>query len=246
MSGTPVWTDPDFADLLAEDPELVAIADALQATRPPLPRRRLPARRVGLAAAAIVAVTAIVLVAPRGGGSQAATLKRIRSALTPRPGWVLHERDVTRQIEVAGGPPVEIVSESWTRYAAPYSFREVIRRPGSPPVEKSGTVRNGAHLPRDPAAELRRAVAAGQAAIAGRLTVNGRSMLRIVPTTPQRYGPWVDYVDATTFRPVRFEFSGLPVRGRNGIPHPSTSVVTITAYAYLPPTTVNLRLANAP
>lgn len=264
----PVWLDPDFAELLAEDPELVAIADAVRLTGAARPVRRRPTwlLRLGAVAAVVVAVLAIVLAAPWNRGSQAAVLEKIRSALTPRPGWILHERDVTRQIEAANGRPVAIVSESWTRYAPPYTFREVVRRPGSAPVEEGGALRSGqafvfdpatktlyrdnalirgvARVQRDQAAELRRAIAAGKAAVAGRITIDGRTLLRIVPTTPQRYGFWVDYVDGTTFRPVRFELSGLPVRGKDGIPHPSTSVTTVTAYDYLPPTAHNLRLAD--
>lgn len=264
----PVWTDPDFAELLAEDPELVAIADAVQLTGAARPVRRRPTLllRVGAVAAVVVVAVAVVLAAPWNRGSQAAVLERIHAALTPRPGWILYERVVTREIEVADGRPVTIVSESWTRYAPPYAFREVVRRRGSPPVEEGGALRSGrvfvydrathrlyrddasirgaARVPRDEAAELRGAIAAGKAAVAGRITLDGRGLLRIVPTTPQRYGFWVDYVDATTFTPVRFELSGLPVRGKDGVPHPSTSVTTVTAYEYLPPTAHNLRLVD--
>lgn len=264
----PVWLDADFAELLAEDPELVAIADAVRLTGAARPLRTRPTwlLRLGAVAAVLVAAVAVVLAAPWSRGSQAAVLERIRSALTPRPGWILYERDVTRQIEIANGRPVTIVSERWTRYAPPYAFREVVRRPGSPPVEEGGALRSGqvfvfdpatsrlyrgdaliggaTHSPRDAAAELRRAVAAGKAALAGRITVDGRSLLRIVPTAPQRYGVWVDYVDAATLRPVRLELSGLPVRGKDGVPHLSTSVTTVTSYEYLPPTAHNLRLAD--
>lgn len=247
MKSAPVWTDPDFAELLAEDPELVAIADAVQQTaaaRPGRRRLRRPAR-LSAAAAAVAAATALVLLIPWNGSGEAAVLKRLRSALTPRPGWILHEREVIRQIEVVNGHPVTIVSESWIRYSPPYPFRELIRRPGSPTAVVAGTAasKHGQVFP-DPAGELRRAVAAGDAAVAGRITIDGRSVLRVVPTKPPRYGPWIAYVDSGTFRPLRFELSGLPVRGRDGIPYPSTAVVSVTEFEYLPPTAVNLRFAD--
>lgn len=244
-----VWTDPDFAELLADDPELVAIADALQATQPSLPRRRRHRPLLGLAAAAIVAATALVLAAPWSHGGQAAVLERVRSALTPRPGWILHER------ELVGAS----VRETWALTAAPYTFREVIRRPGSPPLETGGDLRSRRRFVFSPASntlypeeaafagvgnppalmgDLRHAVATGKAALAGRATIGRQTIYRIVPTTPQRDGLWIAYVDGTTFRPVRFEFVGL--RGS----HAATSVMTVTAYGYLPPTTITLRLAS--
>lgn len=152
---TPVWTDPDFAELLAEDPELVAIADAVQQTCTVRPARRGPrAAAFGAVAAASVAVAAIVglvLLAPWSRDSQAAVLERIGSALTPKPGWVLYERDVVRQVEVNGGLPVTSVSESWTRFAPPYSFRSVIRTPRSPPPEEGDAFQSGRAFVFDPA-----------------------------------------------------------------------------------------------
>lgn len=246
MRTTPVWTDPDFADLLATDPELVAIADAVQQTRAARParRRRLRAVRFPAAAAASAAATAIVLLAPWNGNGQAAVLERLRSALSPKPGWILHERALTTEI-APNGRPVTVVSESWIRDAPPYPFRELIRRPGSPVLAVSGTATTArGRVAHDPAGDLRRAVTAGAAAIAGDLSIGGRRVLRIVSTEPQRYGFWIAYVDATTFRPTRFELSGPPARGRDGTPHSSTSVIAVTEYGYLPPTTRNLRLAN--
>lgn len=68
-ANTTVWTDPELTDLIADDPELAAIADALLATGPSEAaqrRRRLPAR-LGLLAAALGAVVALVLFAPWSG-----------------------------------------------------------------------------------------------------------------------------------------------------------------------------------
>jgi hypothetical protein len=85
---TTVWTDPDVSDLIADDPELVAIADALLATAPPSTHRRrnLPVR-LGALAAALAVVVALVLVAPWNGGSPALA-DRALAALGDDP--VLH------------------------------------------------------------------------------------------------------------------------------------------------------------
>jgi hypothetical protein len=71
-----VWTDPDLRPLLLDEPELVAIADALAQADADAARRRLPGpflrtSRLVVVAAAVAAVVAIALIAPwaRSGGS---------------------------------------------------------------------------------------------------------------------------------------------------------------------------------
>src|SRR5207248_1342318 len=60
--------DPDLLELLADKPELLAIADAVAATQQP-PRRTLLHRRsvrVGVVAAAALVAVVVALVLPRG------------------------------------------------------------------------------------------------------------------------------------------------------------------------------------
>jgi hypothetical protein len=86
---TTVWTDPELSDLVADDPELAAIADALLATgarSSGQPHRRVPIR-LGMLAAALLAVGALVLFAPWSGGGPAFT-DRALAALGADP--VLH------------------------------------------------------------------------------------------------------------------------------------------------------------
>jgi hypothetical protein len=71
-----VWTDPEFRELLLEEPELVAIADALAQADVDAATRRLRGRflrssRFLAVAAALAAVVAVALIAPwsRSGGS---------------------------------------------------------------------------------------------------------------------------------------------------------------------------------
>lgn len=71
-----VWSDPDLRPLLLEEPELLAIADALAQADVDTARRRRPgqllrASRLVVVAAALAGVVAIALIAPwtRSGGS---------------------------------------------------------------------------------------------------------------------------------------------------------------------------------
>lgn len=257
-----VWTDPDLAELLADDPELVAIADALRQTcaARPAHRRRPRLLRVATGAAVAAAVGAVVLAAPWSRGSHAAVLEQIQSALTPKPGWIVHERDL-----INNGQHNTTASEIWMQLSPRYTYRELLDRPGTTPLEQGGTSSSGdlvfdpatntlyqddslnrgaAGVPRPLTGDLRSALATGRAALAGRITLPGQTIYRIVPTRPQRDGLWIAYVDGTTFRPIRFEFDGAPADGKDSAPRPSISVVTVMTYEYLPPTAANLQLAN--
>jgi len=96
--------DHEAVDVLADEPELLAIADALVATRPRR-ARRLPY----VAAAAVAAAVALTLLAPWSGGA-APTLARALAALGPRP--VVH---VIVRAPLRGAPrrAGEIQTETW-------------------------------------------------------------------------------------------------------------------------------------
>jgi hypothetical protein len=92
--------DHETVELLAGEPELLAIADALVTTRPAR-RRRLPLVAGG---AAIAAGLALTFLAP-WSGSGAPTLARALAALGPRP--VVHVIARTRT------PRGEVQTETW-------------------------------------------------------------------------------------------------------------------------------------
>lgn len=84
----PVLSDPEVMELLADSPELLAIADAISATRPKVarPRRRTFGwRPLGMATGAVVAVALIATVLPlrgNGGGFVAQALAAVSDGQT--------------------------------------------------------------------------------------------------------------------------------------------------------------------
>jgi hypothetical protein len=86
--------DRETVDLLADEHELLAIADALVATRPRR-RRHLPS----VAAAAAAAGLTLTFLAPWSGGG-APTLARALAALGPRPVVHVIARTQTRRAEI--------------------------------------------------------------------------------------------------------------------------------------------------
>ena len=147
--------DREVAELLRDDPDLLAIADAIVATQGAVaPRTRrsvVPAqgrRRLRLAAAvgipAAAAAVGLLLAAPWEHGPGALTpaqaavvLRRVAAAASPQPGRVFHQRTVT----LTPGRP-RLVQDAWREEASPYRFRVVSRRAdGSAPVEIGGTGR---------------------------------------------------------------------------------------------------------
>ena len=89
--------DRETVELLADDPELLAIADALVATKPR--RRRLPFVVAGAVAASLV----LTFVEPWSGGTPA--LARALAALGPRP--------VVHVIARTPTPRGEVQTETW-------------------------------------------------------------------------------------------------------------------------------------
>lgn len=115
MTRTPsVFDDREVLDELANDPDLLAIADALVATRA---RRRLPVRRLAAVLAAVLVAGAVALLVPwpgRGSGFTARALAALGD------GEVIHVVSVTTlpdqsTIDLATGAetPIDQQSEIW-------------------------------------------------------------------------------------------------------------------------------------
>jgi hypothetical protein len=224
-----------------------------------------------VAAATVATVVALVFVVPWSSGptaitpaQAAAVLVRTHTAVTPRPGWILHERDEARQVEPGSGLYVHTTSELWAQNASPYRFRKIIVAGGSPPLEIGGTgkprrvlvfdpqtntlyradtlVRTSANGTfKDTATQLRDAIATGKAKVIARTKINGRTAYRIQLRILSGAMEMTVFVDAATYRPIRLETPGLPLRGKAG---PSTSVITYSTYEYVAPTAANRRIAD--
>ena len=85
-----VWTDPEFADLLRDDPRLVAIADALRESGGVVVQRRRRRRilRGALMAAALCVAVAVALVAPWSNSGNGSLADRALAVIGTQP--VLH------------------------------------------------------------------------------------------------------------------------------------------------------------
>ena len=81
-----VFHEPELVDLLAEDPELLAVADAIATTQ--VRRRRRRTSRIVAAAAAAAAVAALAVASPWQGSSRPSLVDRALAAIGSGP--VLH------------------------------------------------------------------------------------------------------------------------------------------------------------
>jgi hypothetical protein len=107
--------DDETLELLRDQPELLAIADAVASTQ--RPRKRLP-RRVLLAAAAVLAVAVVALLAPWQNEDGRGLVPERALAALPAPAPVMHavlEQQLGTRVNLETGrlSPVVVRSESW-------------------------------------------------------------------------------------------------------------------------------------
>jgi hypothetical protein len=107
--------DVETLEVLRDQPELLAIADAVASTR--RRRRRLP-RRLLLAAAAALAAVGVALLAPWQGENGGGLVTERALAALPARGPVMHvilEQRLGTRVQLATGrlSPVSVRSESW-------------------------------------------------------------------------------------------------------------------------------------
>ena len=117
--------DREVLDLLRDEPELLAIADAVTDTHDG-PRQLRPFRAIGAVALAVVAIFVLVLAAPweRGGGGRGGVLDRALAAIDSK-GPVVH---MTMRMEVQRGGRSfpSVISESF--YDKQHGLVRVISR----------------------------------------------------------------------------------------------------------------------
>jgi len=211
--------DFEVVELLADEPELLAIADAVAATQPrPSGRRRRP-RFAALAVAAAVVASALAFLPNRGENQP--LIAEALAAIGRGP--VVHARIETRLpethvVELATGraAPQTISIEYW--FDEPRARLATVVRRGGLPFERflatpSGTVSGGGPVrttgPAAPSLDpalagfvtgYRDALASGAARVVGKGKLGGRAVVWLqlgAGTTRERVA-----VDAQTFTPI--------------------------------------------
>jgi hypothetical protein len=220
-SAVDVFYEPDLLELLGEEPELLAIADAIAQTQTRARRRSWLPRAVSLGAAAAAAV-ALVVVSPWGTGRGASLVERALAAVGRGP--VIHaviESDTgLTSIDIATGreTPVAGSLEIWfdQRRHVEHSLRRANGRILDDMLQTpNGTVSLAGNNPAVPPPILdpalaksvdgyREALASGQAKPDGDGTIGGRpvSWLKL---TPPGGGSERIAIDQDTSEPVRVE-----------------------------------------
>jgi hypothetical protein len=219
-----------------------ALAAEAQGRRRPARPGRLAFAVGALATATVAAVVALIGTGGSGGpaSANAAILAHMVRAASP-PNMIVHIRETGT---LDDGKPVSV--EWWQETSAPHALR-LIKGPVGHEGEggSNGTTafqydaatntiyqRPEAGVPSlvDPVETVRAALSDGTAQIAGTVTIDGRTLYKVV--LPNGV---VGYFDRTDYRPV---FIDNP-QGGGGVVR-----TTVTAYEELPPTPANEQLLN--
>lgn len=197
--------DREVLDLLRDEPELLAIADAVADTRD-THRPLRPFRALGAVTLAVVAIFVLVLAAPwdRGGGGRGGVLDRALAAIATQ-GPIVH---LTTKVEVSKGKEKfsPLVDESY--YDKRRRLVHVITRSGGAVVADYTTSAiddEFATFPGllDQAAFYRRALASGQAKVVGTGNWHGRPVYWVELDRGGAFRMRVG-VDRESYRPVVF------------------------------------------
>jgi hypothetical protein len=222
--------DVETLEALRDEPELLAIADAVAATQR---RRRRPPRRLLVAVAAVVAAAAVALAAPWQDEGGSIVTERALAAL-PARGPVLHavlEYRYGEWVELKSGRPRQLLarSESWYDEERQL-FRSRGWRGGRPvgdvTVDEAGDSFDAAMVKAfaQSAEIVRRSLENGRMRVVGEDRVRGRDVYWLETTSPKDDNGFDVAVDRNTYELVQ-------VRG----PEPdSTSALTILTFEYLP------------
>ena len=183
--------DPEILELLREEPELLAIADAIAATQRAGRRRRLPARALALAAVVATALVAVSVVELTGRGPSLAE----RALAAIGDGRVVHlvaTRDEGQQLLVdlrdGTARPIRITVETWFDSESGEA-RTTTRRDGALVADSLSRAEAPAPtmppIPPDPAIaafvrDYRDALARGEARIVRRSELDGVRVVWLV------------------------------------------------------------------
>jgi hypothetical protein len=222
--------DIETLEVLREEPELLAIADAVAATQR---RRRRPPRRLLVAVAAVVAAAAVALVAPWEDDGGSIVTERALAAL-PAGGPVLHavlEYRYGEWVELKTGRPRQLLARSEAWYD---EERELFRSRGwrggrligDVTVDEAGDSFDAAMVTgfAQTAEIVRRSLENGRMRVAGEDRVHERDVYWLEATSPEDDNGFDVAVDRNTYELVQ-------VRGRE----PGSSfALTVLTFEYLP------------
>jgi hypothetical protein len=228
--------DVETLEVLRDQPELLAIADAVASTQ--RRRRRLP-RRMLLAAAAALAVAGVALLAPWQGENGGGLVSERALAALPARGPVMHvilEQRVGTRVQLQTGrlSPVSVRSESW--YDQERSLMRVRgyrdgRLLGDSTTRDAGQSLDAAMvLGFARAAEVfRQALADGRARVVGETHIRGREvyLLDAEPEPGGFQGPTRIAIDKHTYELVQLR-TGESLAGR------PEYELNVLAFEYLP------------
>jgi hypothetical protein len=223
--------DVETLEVLSDEPELLAIADAVGATQ--RRRRRRPPRRLLVAVAAVVAAGAVALVAPWEDDGASLVTERALAAL-PARGPVLHallEYRYGEWVELRTGRPKQLLlrTEAWYD-----EERQLFRSRGwrggrllgDVTVDEAGDSLDAAMVSAfaQTADIVRRSLENGRMRLAGEDRVRGRDVYWLEAASPEDDNRVDVAVDRSTYELVQ-------VRGRQP---DSSFALTILTFEYLP------------
>ncbi len=205
--------DPEVMEALRAEPELLALADALQSTQPRLeplpPARRARSRRFRIAAVGLAATAALilVLVSPWDSGSGPSLVDRALAAVGDRP--VLHTvlrftQGVRIDLQTGRSTPISRYGELWYD-AERHVYRSVARVDGRVVYRAVGTTASlGIDDPTLLSTLYRQALRQGKVHKAGEGVVRGHHVIFLVGSGPG--GSMRAALDARTFQLLRLQF----------------------------------------
>ena len=224
-------SDIETLEALRDEPELLAIADAVAATQ--RRRRRRPPRRLLVAVAAVVAAAAVALAAPWEDDGGSIVTERALAAL-PARGPVLHavlEYRYGEWVELKTGRPKQLLARSEAWYD---EERQLLRgrgwRAGRPfgdvTVDEAGDSFDAAMVKgfEQTADIVRRSLENGRMRVAGEDRVRGRDVYWLEATSAKDDNGFDIAVDRNTYELVQ-------VRGREP---DSSFALTVLTFEYLP------------
>jgi hypothetical protein len=201
--------DPEVLAALREEPELLALADALRSTATPVPARptrRVPVVRLAVVGLAAVAAVALLLVSPWGGGGPSLADRALAAVGTQPVLHVVVRYSNGDRIDLRTGrrTPVDWTGEVWYD-AGRHVFRSETRVDGRVVFRNSGTGSLAAEPFLVSADLYRRALEQGKLRSVGHDVVRGHRVLVVEAPTASGGRIRAD-LDARTYRLVRMRF----------------------------------------